>query len=570
MPRVRFQGRPQQNLEVGALARPVAEVAGRHIAAGEEALGRAYQKTLSTGKDVADQILKVKAQNVASYEQTADDGYMARVAEFERKSKLEGVDGYAEKMQKFLQNEDRRVRRKLGINPFAGEVMARLDRDRATRLAQAKTWENTEILEQSRLDLKSNMDKGLKYLSSVGASYDEYALQVQEMNGGISERVGLSLSPDQAQKMSKRFEYAGAFASGNKLASDAGSMMQQSWATVEKSLKPYLAHFDNARDKEQFLNDAKSNFDSARAKAKNSIEKAKGRKLDDVFSVGATRVREIFESEQYTKLEKATALLDFETFTKDLIDMYPAKASAIEQKRDQFTIARLFEPLQEELMNVKGTDPQALADIGAVIREAFTPEMSEKFLQYRESVEAVTATKVYTTEEGTRAAVFAHYFGKYKPTSRSKNQAHKIKEADDLRRHLGEAYPSNMAYVLIGLKKESLAGGKDDKAIGIDGLKAFVPFDEVSPNFFKWPRLEYMNREENKQLKKNFLEAIHTKQGRLYWITALKRRHKGARGLHDAIKAIQRFGAEAEIRASGLNIMRNNESVRSMLGIEAK
>ena len=135
MPRVRFQGRPQQNLEVGALARPVAEVAGRHIAAGEEALGRAYQKTLSTGKDVADQILKVKAQNVASYEQTADDGYMARVAEFERKSKLEGVDGYAEKMHKFLQNEDRRVRRKLGINPFAGVVMARLDRDRATRLA---------------------------------------------------------------------------------------------------------------------------------------------------------------------------------------------------------------------------------------------------------------------------------------------------------------------------------------------------------------------------------------------------------------------------------------------------
>ena len=352
------------------------------------------------------------------------------------------------------------------------------------------------------MDLKSNMDKGLKYLSSVGASYDEYALQVQEMNGGISERVGLSLSPDQAQKMSKRFEYAGAFASGNKLASDAGSMMQQSWATVEKSLKPYLAHFDNARDKEQFLNDAKSNFDSARAKAKKQVSTARGKKLDDTFNEMGRRLNTVFDDTGISPTQKTAALQGFRESVDGLIKDFPAKASALSAKRDQFIMATVFPPLQEML--AKQNDPVAIATMGDYIDGAFAnSELSDRFSKYRDKIETPSLSAIYSNGNGTKAAIYARYYTDVIPKGNHEADKRKRETMEGLKRYIGPEYPSNLAYAIYGLKKEARSDlGK------LKELKPFVTLKDIDPKFFSRLSFFDLNKEGNQDAKNKFLEDI--------------------------------------------------------------
>ena len=564
MPRVRNQRKPQQNLEVGALATPSTAQAGQHLAAGEEALGRAYEKTLSAGSDVADQILKVKAQNVASYEQTAEDGYMARVSEFERKSKLEGADGYSERMQKFLANEDRRVKRKLGVNPFGREVTARLDRDRATRLAQAKTWENTEILEQSRINLKSDMDKGLKFLSSVGGSYDKFALQVQEMNGGISERVGLSLSPDQAVRMSNRFEYAGAFASGSKSASDAGASLQQSWKTVEKSLQPYLAHFDNERDKQQFLHDTKSSFDAARSKIKAQLSKVKGKKMDDIFNDMGRGLTSLFDDPSVSPQDKAVELDNFKTSVSELIKEYPAKSSFLTAKRDQFIMSTVFPPLQEMLM--QEDDPVAIAAMGKYIDSAFeNTELSDRFRKYRERVETPTLTDVYSSDNSSKAAIYSRMYADIKPKGRGPGPKQRMEEMEGLKRYLGPSYPSNLVYSIYSLKKE--AGNSLE---GFKGLKPYKDLESIDPKFFTRLSLHSLQSPDNKDAKNQFLEDIQDPEKLFERMAAIIEQHGNSPDAAATIKALQIYGSEQFVRGLAIQAVNDSPEIQEYIKLRGR
>ena len=560
MPRVRLPREPQQSLEVGALAGPRTASAGSYVAQGEEALGRAYQKTLATAGEVTDQILKVKAQNVASFEQSSEDGYMARVQEFERQSKLQGVDGYTERLQKFLTEEDRRVRKKLGPNPFAKEVIGRFDRDRSTRLAQAKVWENKETLEQSRMILSTEMERGLGYLSTVGDSYEKYVQQLQSVQGGISERVGLSVSPNQAQKMAKDFEYAGAFASGKRMSSNAGSLLKVPWASVERGLKPYLKHFDNARDKEKFMSDAMSTFQQARKKAEKEISTARGKSLDDTVNKMGRSLVGYFNSPRLNPQQKLSHLNNFTDLINGLIEEYPVKASALKSQRDQFVMQTIFPPLQEMLM--QQNDSQALAYMGKMIETSFKgTSLNEGFNKYRREIEETTVSDIFANDRGSKAAVYTKYYTENAPNARSKSARQDKERLEDIKTFLGNAYPTNMAYVLKGLRKES--GGSLNQ---FKKLKPYKELESIDPNFFNRSGFRMFNRPENKELKNEFLEKIQDPQMLMEEMIRIQRKYKNPPpDVAIILKTLQAYNSEREVRSIAIGIVLNNPEVQSYL-----